>query len=296
MKIYLTLLLCLLTMLPASAQSGSEKEQVTLQPTIMVIPFAAKGQSIRKAYEQNEMVRIAITKMKEAFDNRGVNTIDLRAKLKQVNNSEVLTEDQQKNLKDEVIELSGADIYVEVEASKNIGEGGNSANVIMTAYDAFSGESLSNKVSTSPKFRTDDFEKLIEKAVEAEAENFLNTIQKKFNDIQKNGRTAVLHVGIHADASFDLDAEVGDDGDLLSESVEEWVEQNSYNNYYHLQGATESRMIFDIVKIPLKDEKGRNYRVTKLAASFRKFVKSLGYDLDRTVNGNTLILTIKDAD
>jgi len=296
MKIYLIILLSLLSLWPISAQDSAEKEQATVQPTIMVIPFAAKGQSIRAAYERNEMVRIAITKLKEAFDTRGVNTIDLRGKLKQVSNNDVLTEDQQKELKDDVIELSGADIYVEVEASKNMGQGGNSANVIMTAYDAFSGESLANKVSTSPKFRTDDFEKLIEKAVEAESENFLNTIQEKFNTIQKVGRTAVLHVGIDSEASFDLDHEVGADGDLLSEVVEDWVEQNAYKNYYHLQGATENRMIFDIVKVPLKDEKGRNYRVTKLAASFRKFVQGLGYDLDRIVNGNTLILTIKDAE
>ena len=121
----------------ALGQDGTDN----IQPTIMVIPFAKKGDNLRSAFERDEIVRIAITKVKEAFDERGVNTIDLRAKLKQLNNTEALTEDQAASLKDEVLSISGADIYVEVEASKNRGTNGNNVNIIMTAFDAFSGES-----------------------------------------------------------------------------------------------------------------------------------------------------------
>ena len=54
-----------------------------------------------------------------------------------------------------------------------------------------------------------------------------------------------------------------DSGDLLSDAIEDWVSDNSFKNYYHLQGTTESKMIFDIVKVPLKDDRGRNYRLSK---------------------------------
>ena len=64
--------------------------QDNLQPTIMVIPFTSKGKSLRKQLESDENLRVAITKVKEGFDNRGVNTIDLRAKLKQINNIDIL--------------------------------------------------------------------------------------------------------------------------------------------------------------------------------------------------------------
>jgi len=240
-------------------------------------------------------VRIAITKVKEAFDQRGVNTIDFRAKLKQLNNNEILTEEQQKTLKDDVIGLSGADIYVEVEANKNKSNSGNSVNVIMTAYDAFSGESLANKVSSSPKFYTEEYEKLVEKAVEKEADNLLNTIQEKFNDIIENGRTVVIQFGVGKEASFDLDSEFGNDGYLLSEIIEEWMSENAYKNNFHLQGSTETRMVFDIVKIPLKDDKGKNYRLSKFAVKLRKYIESLGdINVNRTVNGNTLIITLND--
>ena len=127
----------------SNAQTNTPaKDTKTAQPTIMAIPFAREGQSLRSVYENDEITRIAITKVKEGFDKRGVNTIDLRAKIKQTNNNAALQENQVAETKDEVIANSGADIYVEVEASRNYSATGNSVNIIMTAYDAFSGESF----------------------------------------------------------------------------------------------------------------------------------------------------------
>jgi hypothetical protein len=82
----------------------------------------------------------------------------------------------------------------------------------------FSGESLANKVSTSPKFYTTSFEKLVEKAVDDKIEDFLNTLQLKFNDIRENGRTIVLTVGVGNDQGFDLDTELKSGGQLMSEA------------------------------------------------------------------------------
>jgi hypothetical protein len=268
------------------------QESVTIQPTIMAIPFAKENQSTRKAYEYSELNRIAITKVKEAFDQRGVNTIDFRAKLKQLQNSEALTEDQELTLKDAVIKLSGADIYVEIEANKDHSRTGNSVTAIMTAYDAFSGESLANKVATSPKFKTDNFEKLTQKAIEAEVDNLLNTIQEKFTLIIENGRTVTMEVGIEIGSDIDLDEEVGDDGDLLSEVIEEWVEENAFNNYYHIQGTSATKMVFDQIKVPLKLDNGRNFKVSKFAVNFRKFLREYDIKAQRTITGSSIVVTL----
>lgn len=289
-KIFGTLLLALISLSLVTAQ---DEKPTMIQPTIMAIPYTPEGQSLRRNFEHNELLRIAITKVKEAFDERGVNTIDFRAKLKQMNNNGTLTEEQQHSIKDDVIALSGADVYIEVEAKKNLSGTGNSVTVIMTAYDASSGESLANKVSTSPKFRTNSFGKLTEKAVEAEIDNLLNTIQDKFNDIVENGRTITLNIGLSEDIDYDFDSEVDDSGDLLSDLIEDWVQSTSFKNYYHLQGVTDTKMIFDLVKIPLKDDRGRTYRVSKFGAKFKKFLKSKGLDASRVMNGNNLVFTLQ---
>lgn len=270
----------------------SAQESPTAQPTIMVIPFAKEGVSLRKAFEANELTRIAITKVKEGFDKRGVNTIDLRAKLKQTNLNEALQEGQQHEAKDDVIAISGADIYVEVEASSNPSSTGNSANIILTAFDAFSGESFANKTATSPKVYTENYEKLIEKAVESEIDNLLNTIQEKFNDIHINGRTITLHVGVDTESDISLDAEFNDGGDYLSEFIEQWVSQNAFRGSYHIQGVTSNKITFDQVKIPLFDETGQNFRISSFASSFRKYLRGEGVDVKQTIQGNNVVMTI----
>ncbi len=267
----------------------------TAQPTIMAIPFARENQTLRSVYENNELTRIAITKVKEGFDKRGVNTIDLRAKIKQNNNSAALQEGQLDETKDAVIAASGADIYVEVEASANYSSTGNSANVIMTAYDAFSGESLANKTANSPKVYTDNHERLIEKAVEKELDNLLNTIQEKFTDIRENGRTITVRVGVDEGSDLTMDSEIDDSGDLMSEIIEAYMEKNAFKNQYHLQGTTSNRVIFDLVKIPLFDEDGKNYRVSKFASDFRKFMKAKSIDVKQTIQGNNLVFTVKGS-
>jgi hypothetical protein len=90
MKYTLTNISVLLVIMFFGAGAGLSQNDVstsaapTIQPTIMAIPFVPEGQSTRRGYDYSEITRIAITKIKEAFDDRGVNTIDFRAKLKQV--------------------------------------------------------------------------------------------------------------------------------------------------------------------------------------------------------------------
>lgn len=281
-------------MLIAGATTGYafSPDSMPAQPTLMPIPFTPQGKSTRAAFEENELMRISITKVKEAFDNRGVNTIDFRAKLKQIGNTEVQEGDQKADIKDDLIRMSGADIYIEVEANPNYSNEGNSVTIILSAYDAFSGESLANKVSTSPKFYTTSFEKLVEKAVEDKIEDFLNTLNTKFQDIRENGRTVVLTIGIGNDQNFDMDTEINSDGDLLSDAIEDFVANNAFKGKYHLQGISTNKIIFDLVKVPLFGEDGKSYRVSRFAVDLRNYLKPFGYDAQRDINGQNMVITL----
>lgn len=262
------------------------------QPTIMVIPFTRQGVDLRNELENNELVRIAITKVKEAFDQRGVNTIDLRAKLKQTANTSAIQSEQKTSIKDEVINNSGADVYIEVEANPNYTNSGNSITLILTAYDAFSGESYANKVANSAKFYTTNFEKLVEKAAETEVPNLLNTIQEKFNDIIQNGRTVTIKIGIDESSKLKMDTEVDKDGSFLSDVIEDYIIEKSYKGKYHLQGVSNNQITFDIVKVPLKDDTGNSFRISRFASDFRRFLRTKEVQCTQTINGNSLIFTI----
>ena len=84
----------------------------TVQPKIMVIPYVGEGEDLRTVLENDVNKRIAITKVKEIFDSKGFTTVDFVAKLKSAKDNNVFTSDNQTDVKDQIVQMSGADIYV----------------------------------------------------------------------------------------------------------------------------------------------------------------------------------------
>jgi len=276
----------------AATNSGGQVQ--TVQPKIMVIPYTKEGEDIRTILEADVNKRIAITKIKEAFDSRGFTTVDFVAKLKAAKDNNVFTSDNQTDIKTQVIQMSGADIYVQAEVNVQKGQSGTSVTLILTGYEASTGNSLSNKIGESGKFFTDDIGKLASKAVESVAEDFLNVMQIKFTDIVNNGKSVIIEVSFDAGSDKTMSSETGTSGLPLSDLLEEWMGKNAFKNNYHIQGTTDLKMIFDDVRIPLKDQAtGNNYNPNKFALEIFKFLKSNGLEVKKDIKLSTIYITIK---
>jgi hypothetical protein len=276
----------------AATNSGGQVQ--TVQPKIMVIPFTKEGEDIRTILEADVNKRIALTKIKESFDSRSFTTVDFVAKLKAAKDNNTFTSDNQTDIKTQIIQMSGADIYVQAEVNVQKGQSGTSVTLILTGYEASTGNSLSNKIGESGKFFTDDIGKLASKAVESVAEDFLNVMQTKFTDIVNNGKSVIIDISFDASSQYNMSSEIGSDGLPLSDQLEMWMEKNAFKNNYHIQGTTDLKMIFDDVKIPLKDQaSGNNYNPNKFALELWKFIKGLGLQPGKDVKGNTIFITIK---
>ncbi|MDR3226882.1 MAG: DUF6175 family protein [Prevotellaceae bacterium] len=277
-----------------NAATNSGGQVVTVQPKIMVIPYTKEGEDLRTILEQDENKRIAIAKIKEGFDSRGFTTVDFVAKLKAAKDNNIFTSENQTDIKTQIIEMSGADVYVQAEVIAERGQSGNSVKLILTAYEISTGNSLSNKVGESGRFYTDDFNKLASKAVESCVDDFLNVMQAKFTDIVNNGKSIIVDISFAADSGHKMSSEFGDDGLPLSDQIEIWMEENAFKNNYHIQGTTDVRMIFDDVRIPLKDQStGNNYNPNKFGLEMFKFFRKLGLQIGRDIKGNTIYITIK---
>jgi len=279
------------------AQNPVTNQQVqvaTVQPKIMVIPYTKSGEDIREILEQDEKKRIAITKIKEGFDSRGFTTVDFVAKLKAAKDNSIFTSENQSDIKDQIIQMSGADVYVQAEVITESGNAGNAVKLILTAYEASTGNSLSNKVGESGKFYTEDYNKLASKATESCIDDFLNTMQNKFTDIVNNGKSILVDISISPNSNIKMSSELGAEQLQLSDLIEIWMEKNAYKNNYHIQGTTDLRIIFDDVKIPLKDPAtGNNYNPNKFGLEMMKFFKGLDLQISREIKSNTIYITIK---
>lgn len=274
-------------------ENTSGTPTTTVQPKIMVIPYVKEGEDLRNVLEQDINKRIALTKIKEAFDSRGFTTVDFIAKLKAAKDNSIFTSDNQADVKSQIIQLSGADIFVEAETNISRTSGGTSVNLVLSSYESSTGNSLSNKVGESGKFYTDDIAKLTTKASESVMQDFLNVMQSKFTDIVNNGKSILMEIGFAQDSQYKMSSEVGTDGLPLSDQIEIWMENNAYKNNYHIQGTTDLKMIFDDIRIPLKDNAGKNYNSNKFALEIFKFLKSLNFSVEKDIKGNTIYITIK---
>ena len=294
MNKYLITIFSILLFGSRSIAQTSTPTVTTVQPKIMVIPYTKEGEDIRTILEADVNKRIALTKIKEAFDSRGFTTVDFTAKLKAAGDNAIFTADNQTDLKSQIIQMSGADVYVEAETDVLLSPTGNSVKMLVTAYEISTGNSLANKVGESGKFYTDDIGKLASKAIESCAEDFLNVMQNKFTDIVENGKSIIVNFGFAESSAYVMSSEIGSQGLQLSDELELWMEEHAYKNNYHIQGTTDRQMIFDDVRIPLKDPAtGNNYNTNKFALEIFKFMRSLGLKITRDIKGNTIYITIQ---
>lgn len=264
---------------------------VQTQPKIMVIPYVTEGVDIRKTIEGDPNIRLVMSKIREAFDRRGYTTVDFESRLKAQSANNALAQNAQKDLKSMIIQGSGADIYVEAEYILNESASGNSVKIIMKACDVSTGAALANKDAFSGQFYTNDIGRLAGAAVEKVSDEFLSVIQSKFDDIVANGRSIAIDFTVDSASTITLQQEFN--GTELADLITDWMAAHSYQNNYHVQGSTEMELIFDDVRIPLKDSNGRNYNIQMFDRELRQYLRQLGLKVSHTTKNNTLVITFK---
>lgn len=262
-----------------------------VQPKIMVVPYVVEGVDIRQYIESDPNIRIVLSKIRETFDKRGFTTVDFETKLKSQSANNALSQNAQQDLKSMIIQGSGADIYVETEYIYNESDAGNSVKVLMKACDVSTGNSFANKDAFSGLFRTSDVGRLAGAAVEKVADEFLSSLQNKFNDIVINGRSIIVVFKVGENSSITLNNEY--DGEELADLLSDWIADHSFHNNYHIQGTTELEMIFDDVRIPLLDSNDRNYNINQFDREIRQYLRTLGIQVMHSTKNNTLIITFK---
>lgn len=280
--------------MPAVPGQAQQPQVNTIQPTIMVVPFTKEGEDIRTVLEADVNKRAVLTAIKEAFDNRGFTTVDFLGKIRATSTQAAFKDDSKSSLLSDILANSGADIYITAEIDINKSSQGTSVNIILNAFDNYTGNSLGNKNGNSGRFYTDDIVKLANVAIKKNMDPFLDNMQVKFNDMVINGRSLRIDFSFDEASEYDMDTDLNDDGYLLSDLIIAWMEDNAYKNYAHTAGAVAESLIFDDVKVPLKDPKTkRNFNVNSFAGSITRYLKSLGLESTRRVNGNQIYIIIK---
>jgi len=276
-----------------SATSSPDGKVNQIQPKIMVIPFTRESEDIRTVIDTNTKVRIAINKVKEAFDKRGFTTVDFLAKLKAAKETGVFTSENKMDIKTQIIQFSGADIYVMVDLIFTRTSTGNSVSLNLSGNEASTGNSIANKTGTTNKFYTEDINMLSQKAAESIADEFLDIMQTKFNDIVENGKSITVNISFSSNAIRNMDSELGPSATPLADLLRVWMSENAYKGVFNDQGYSSNLYNFSDVRIPLKNQtNGRNYTTGEFALLLYNYIKSLGLSPKKSVQLNKIYITI----
>lgn len=272
-------------------------EQGVKQPDIIVTPFTKQGDDVRTIIEENPMMSLAISKVKEAFNERGFITRDFIALAKRASTQDILTHGSQSDAKAKIVQGSKADIEVNTKIFVNKTNGASEVSLELQAYEVHTGSSLANVSYLSGKFNTDDTLRLANRALGMIKDDFFYQLQSSFEQIVENGRELSIQIVLGENCELDVYTEVGTNGNDLQIEVEDWLVENAYKGVYSVNSS--DKMLEISMQIPLINQAdGRPYQPSRLRGTLTNFLKGIleptGHSPKTRANiGQTLVIAIE---
>jgi hypothetical protein len=279
-KCYILFLLITVALFNVKAQNTSTNNSNQLQPKILIIPMVKNGEDIREKIELNPNLRIAISLVKKAFDQRGYTTYDFLTALKSAEESSMRDNANATVLsKNEIInKYTKAEIEVQIDFTENPpNKDGKQIQIILSANVVGEASAFASEPCVSKRLNVDVVELMIQ-SINSNIDAFMSTIQTKFTNIAKDGASYYIELQIANGESLRFNDELPGDNDQFSYIIYDWM-RNETNDNANLDDESESELTFT-VKIPLKNSNtGQNYTITDFQRSFRSFLKSKMYDV-----------------
>lgn len=264
------------------------------QPTLIIVPFAKTGEDFRTLLEQDPNKRTAITKVAEAFDAEGFPTSDFFGALNSAKEDQMFMSQNQEDAKSLLISMSAADIYVDVDLQPEVESTlGKRARIILKAYLTSNGSSLGNKECVSRAFETKDFGLLVSNAMEGCRKEFLATMQSKFDDIVANGLPVKVVFRLDQGSTWKFDKDVPADSEPLEDVIKSWVEKTSYKGQFSDPNSTSLGLNYNMIRLPLLDEKCKQTKPSDFGSQIVKFLKSKTIPSKKEIKNGTIYITIK---
>jgi len=271
-------------------------ETLTVQPRILVIPYTRSDENMGTVLEEDVNRRVAVTTVKQAFDDLGFTTIDLQQVIRTVRTNAAILLTAETDFQTQILQASRADIYVQLEIMDPEDPANpSSATVIRTAFLTNTATSLANMIGRSGRYRGVEYSRLVERAASDSINAFLQVMQARFDDVVTNGAIISFIISVAQGAENDLGSEVGPDPDILAFLIEDWFAENAWKNNYIIASTSSLRMVVDPVAIPLYDPTTcRNYNPSQFSREFVSFLRTLGVRVNLPlISGGSIIIELR---
>ena len=250
-----------------------------------------KVPNYKQALQENMGLKLAIAKLNDIMADRQFPLKSLEQELKNLEQRRMednLTTSKAGNELaesplDEVARMAKCDIILELSwEMKDFGPK-HSLSYILEARDAYTAKSIGAASGTGAQSFTADVDVLLEEAIVANMDNFVNRLMDHFTEMQTIGREISLDIKIFAnnEAGVDLETEF-DDVELL-DIINNWLQLNTVQGRFSMPYASENVANFTQVRIPVYDERGRAIDANGFAKQLAKKLKKEPYNIPSKV-------------
>ncbi len=293
----LFLLLTIVAFFPVAMLGQAKK------PTIMVIPSDVwcneNGLMVTidnmgntdyiPDYEQavlNADLMGAITKINGLMAERGMPLKDLSQTMKSIKEDQVIHDQTMSNssgatvavtTKDMLLDRAKADIIIEVGWQLHKRGPQKELTYSLRALDAYTNKQIAENSGTMPPSYSSTVPVLLEEAVLEKMDGFVSQLLAFFDDLFANGREISVRLLVFDGTGVSLENEY--DGEELTDIIDNWMYENTVSHRYNLSNATEYRLDFEQVRIPLYDERGRAMDARRFINNLRRYLKDAPYNI-----------------
>lgn len=172
---------------------------------------------------------------------------------------------------DQLKKRAKADILIQIWWKVNKESTGKSVSFTLEAFDSYTSKRIGTSTGTGD-CSTEIIPVLLEDAVKAHVNEFDAQMTSFYKDINSNGREIILNIKRWEDWDEDLESEFN--GEVLTDIIEDWLHENTVNDSYNLSDVTENFAMFEQVRIPLLNDKGRAIDARNFAQGLQRHLKN----------------------
>lgn len=254
-------------------RNGYMQQHESLGDTILIPDY-------RKAYDMDPQLNLVAAKVGNIMTSRGFDLRLMSNVLNTIQNERaeamVLTSGSGAMLSESPVDMmrrvAKADIWMEVDWQLNKNGMQQSLTFNLSGIDAYTDEQIANCQGTGQPSYSSEVAVLMEEAVTNNLDNFNEQLFAKFNDWFTLGRQIGVQIQVWDSSEHNLESEVN--GEELGVLIEDYISAHTVNHQFTTDMATENRMIFSNVRIPMVDEAtGRAMDARRFGVGLQKYLR-----------------------
>ncbi|GAA4275418.1 DUF6175 family protein [Aquimarina mytili] len=276
------------------------------KPTLMVVPsdvwcnqngymlnFDNQGTTVKvpdykRAFQENAEVLQVISQINGMMAERGfplknmesaIKTLEANAAEDNMRSSKETGSGVSESPIDALKKVAKADIIMQLTWTVNRTGPKKSITFNLQGLDAYTDKQIATATGTGAPSFSAEVPVLLSEAVLSHMDNFTGSLQTHFDDMFENGREIIVRIQKWDDWDGDLETEYGDDDEELGIIIEDWLADNAVKGRFNTTDMTEDMALFEQVRIPLFNDKGRAIDARRFVRGLSKMLKNEPYSI-----------------